>query len=505
MCLKPRDISYIVWMAQLTLTELLEHAERLGIRHIAGPLTGEPILRVEVVELDALTDISPGTLVIIPVSAAPAPYVVDVALRRASALRASGVVFSAEFPLGETATALAVRGGLPVLMAASVRASDLVVAVDRVLSGGAAETMTRASFAIERVSAAAAERGDSVEHILDAARRALGAPLTMIDDPGVSWTDSSAVFVGEVPVGRVDAPTDDPAVAITVPIVASLLSRAMQRQIRDRFAPTQSRAELIVELVLAEAARVDAFIAPAARLGLPLHLQHAAAWLRPRHRTDQDLRPPHAVAPAVELFALQLVEARPEQWHIAYIQDDALLVSTEEHGAGDHQRRLREVAASVQEYAASIAGDEWTYTLGLGAPQSGPGGLRQSAAEARVAADSAVAAGRLGGVEVTDVTGLRRVLLDFYASPVSRTLLQDVLQPLDALGPERADTGVRTLLAYLGNRNSLAHAGRELMLHPNAVGYRLRWIREALDVDLEDPDVRFAVELACRVRLLGAA
>ncbi|UPL16097.1 helix-turn-helix domain-containing protein [Microbacterium galbinum] len=151
-----------------------------------------------------------------------------------------------------------------------------------------------------------------------------------------------------------------------------------------------------------------------------------------------------------------------------------------------------------------MAGSDWAYTLGLGTPQVGALGLRQSAAEARIAAESAIAAGRLGGVELTDVTGLRRVLLDVYASPISRELLHDILRPLDDLGPERALQSVRTLLVYLAREGSLVHAGRELMLHPNGVGYRMRRIRELLGIDLADPDARFAVELACRVRLLGA-
>jgi sugar diacid utilization regulator len=230
-----------------------------------------------------------------------------------------------------------------------------------------------------------------------------------------------------------------------------------------------------------------------------------AGWLKPTALGDPDARPPRGVEPALELFALQLVEGREEMWHVAFIQDDMLLVSTEEHGAGDHQRRLREVGIRLQQQARRLAGPGWAYTLGLGTPQLGATGLRQSAAEARIAADSAVAAGRPGGVELTDVTGLRRVLLDFYASPISRSLLHDVLAPLDALGPERATTSVRTLLAYLAHRNSLASAGRELNLHPNAVGYRLKRIREVLQLDLDDPDVRFSVELACRVRLLGAS
>lgn len=490
-------------VAHLALPDLLAQADRLGMRLAGGPREAEAIARVEVAELRTLPTLAPGTLAIVPGDEPPPPYLIDVALRQASALRLAGLIFPAGLVLTDTAAALAERGGVPVLVSLGVRAPDLAVAIDRVLSGGAAETMTRAAYAIERATAAAADPAGSADDILAAAGAALGVTLTMQDDPGAAWTDGDAVFVGEVPVGRLVADVPDAAASVALPVVASLASRALQRQLRDRFAPNQSRADLIVELVLAEAARVDGFVAPAARLGLPLQLSHAAAWLRPRHRTDGDRAPARTVEPAVELFTLQLIEDRPELWHIAFVQDDALIVSSEEHGAGDHQRRLRDVATRVQAYAQALAGDEWTYTLGLGTPQPGAAGLRQSAAEARVAADSAIAAGRLGGVELTDVTGLRRVLLDFYASPISRNLLQDVLHPLDGWGPERASTAVRTLLAYLSHRNSLAHAGRALTLHPNAVGYRLKRIREALGVDLDDPDTRFAVELACRVRLLG--
>ncbi|WP_201788484.1 helix-turn-helix domain-containing protein [Rathayibacter sp. VKM Ac-2630] len=61
---------------------------------------------------------------------------------------------------------------------------------------------------------------------------------------------------------------------------------------------------------------------------------------------------------------------------------------------------------------------------------------------------------------------------------------------------------MRTLLAYLSNRNSLARAGEVLLLHPNAVNYRVRRIEQSLELDLEDPDTRFALELACRLRIM---
>ncbi|QLD13087.1 PucR family transcriptional regulator [Microbacterium oleivorans] len=492
-------------MAQFSIRDLLAERERLGLDLAAGPATGEDIASVDIATLDTLDALAAGTLAIIPATENPAPYRLDVALRQASARGLAGLVFTTDLALAETAVALAERGRVPVLAAPLAKPSDLTVAIDRLLSAGASEAMMRAAYAIEQATAAAASPDGSVDDILTAAGRALGIRLTLEDDPTALWSDNDAVCVGEVPIGRLVSDRPDAAADVARPVVASLLSRASQRQMRERYAPTQSRADLLVELVLAESSRVEAFVGQAARLGFPLPLSHVVGWLKPTAIGDPDARPPRGVGPALELFALQLVEGRAEMWHVAFIQEDMLLVSTEDHGAGDHQRRLREVGERLQRQARRLAGAGWAYTLGLGTPQLGAIGLRQSAAEARIAADSAVAAGRPGGVELTDVTGLRRVLLDFYASPISRSLLNDVLTPLDALGPERAATSARTLLAYLAHRNSLASAGRELNLHPNAVGYRLKRIREVLQLDLEDPDIRFAVELACRVRLLGAS
>lgn len=491
-------------MAQTTIADLARRGDLLGVRFSAGPSDDRVIARVEVASLEALGTVAAGTLVVVPGEEHPAPYRLDVALRRSSARRLAGLVFTSELALPETALALAERGGVPVFAAPGIKPADLALAVDRLLSGGASEAMMRASRAIERATAAASSGEAAPEEILAAASGALGVELTLVEDPSVAWTAADAVCVGEVPIGRLTGPESDPAVPVALPVMASLLSRVVQRQISDRFTPTQSRADLIVELVLAESSRVEGFGGRAARLGLPLQLSHCAAWVVPTDADNPDARAPRSVQPALELYALQLVDDRTEMWHVAFLQDDLLLVSTEEPGAGDHQRRLREVAERVQAYAGTLTGEEWRHTLGLGTPQSGANGLRSSAAEARIAAESAIAAGRLGGVELTDVTGLQRVMLDVYASPTSRTLLDDILSPLDALGTERAHTGVETLLAYLSHRNSLAHAGRTLHLHPNAVGYRLKWVREALQLDLDEPDTRFAVELACRVRLLGA-
>ncbi|WP_120003925.1 PucR family transcriptional regulator [Nesterenkonia muleiensis] len=496
-------------MAQILIEKLLQQASRLGITPIAGPLRGVPVSGVEIAEIGQLNTLSPGTLVVADLKEPPPSYRLDIAVRQASARRLGGLVLPADMSLSMTSQDLAERGGVPILCAPGVTPSDLAVAVDRMVGAGAADTVTRVQFAVSRAREAALnEPEEPVEVILAAAGQALGAAVELQEDPAVRWSEPAAVFIGEVPRGRLvcRAPAEDPvadAAHLALPVIASVLSRALQRQVEHRFAPKQSSAELIAQLVLADSSRVETLAAQAYGLGFPVQHSHVVGWIKPTAREDGSGRPPRALQSAVELYALELFESRAELWHIAFSRDDAILVSTERPGSGDHQRRLREVAADIADYAQTLAGEDWDVTVGLGTPQTGAAGLRQSGTEAHIAVETAVAGGRAGHIQVTDVTGLRRVLLDFYASPTSRELLQDMLRPLDAPGRAKADTAVRTLLAYLSNRGSPAKAAAELNLHPNAVSYRIRNIEDKLQLDLRDADTQFALQLACRVRLLS--
>ncbi|MEV0381178.1 helix-turn-helix domain-containing protein [Nonomuraea sp. NPDC050643] len=493
-------------MNQVSVAGIVAQGERLGLRCVAGDPEGVAVSGVEIVAKDELGAAFPGRLVIVttPHDAVPRPYQVDIAIRRAIAGECAGLVFIGDFPLAETSRALADRGGMPVLMSTATP-SELAVLMDRMIRGGAEEVLSRAEFAIARATAAAATApGRPLESILEEVGAALGVRLSLVQDTGVAWSEPDAVCVGEVPIGRLTADRDDASVTVALPAIAAMLSRCLQHDLQARFGPVRSRADLIIELITAESSRLDRLAVEATRAGLPVSLSHVVAWLTPTHRGDAGRRPPAVLVSSVELHALQLVESRDEVWHLTIFHNDIVMVASEEAGAPDHQRRLRDVMESVMAHARSVAGDEWSFTAGLGTPQSGAAGLRQSATEARVAAEAAVAGGRTGRVEVTDVTGLRRVLLDFYASPLSRSLLDDILAPLNALGPERALIAMKTLVAYLGHRNSLARAGEELNLHPNAVNYRVRRIEQTLGLDLTEPNARFAVELACRVRLIAA-
>jgi DNA-binding PucR family transcriptional regulator len=105
-------------------------------------------------------------------------------------------------------------------------------------------------------------------------------------------------------------------------------------------------------------------------------------------------------------------------------------------------------------------------------------------------------------VAAHDAVGVRRMLMEWYASDTARASVRDQLAPLERLGPARADTAIRTLAAYLDEQGSIVRTAQKLHLHRNAVANRLRGITELLELDLDDPDQRLALQLACRARLL---
>ena len=86
------------------------------------------------------------------------------------------------------------------------------------------------------------------------------------------------------------------------------------------------------------------------------------------------------------------------------------------------------------------------------------------------------------------------------------TLSRDALAPLRPLRPGQADRLARTLLAWLESAGDANAAARRLHVHPQTIRYRLRQASGLFGDALADPDARFRLLLALRVRrLLGSA
>ncbi|MFL5871282.1 MAG: helix-turn-helix domain-containing protein [Solirubrobacterales bacterium] len=99
--------------------------------------------------------------------------------------------------------------------------------------------------------------------------------------------------------------------------------------------------------------------------------------------------------------------------------------------------------------------------------------------------------------DAADPDGL---VLELAGSPAARSSATGLLAPLERLGGQKATAAIHTLRVYLDCWGSLARSGEILHLHPNAVAHRMKRIRAVLPADLDDPDQRLALQIACRAR-----
>ena len=141
--------------------------------------------------------------------------------------------------------------------------------------------------------------------------------------------------------------------------------------------------------------------------------------------------------------------------------------------------------------------------LGVGRPYRGVVGLRGSLAEAKEASTIAQASGDSMAVQHIDAMGVRRILLGWYASEDFAEFAHTLLAP--ALLADHDGELIHTLESYLDNQSSPTETASQLGIHRNTVLNRIEKLRSLLTVNLDDPDERLAVQLACRVVKLKQA
>ena len=78
------------------------------------------------------------------------------------------------------------------------------------------------------------------------------------------------------------------------------------------------------------------------------------------------------------------------------------------------------------------------------------------------------------------------------------------LAPLARLRPAQRDRIAETLLAWLQLGENAAEVAQRIHVHPQTVRYRMRQIHELFGDQLRDPDLRFELQLALRIRTLAA-
>ena len=496
-----------------TVDEILAGSPLAGLRRVSPGGGDRGVAVVRLAERFAELDDAPaGSFVVLSRQASDevTDYRLDMALRWAAVRRVAAVAAfsSAVWQPAVTALDIAVHADIALVsIPADADLAALIQAVFGEIGGGAERALARAEQGLEAVRRA--ERaGAGPEELGQVTGRALGTKVEFVMMPPEEGV-SVPVLAGETQTGHFAAPEAGGEIGIAAGLVlhaaAAAAARFLDLARRAIQTPIRSRSELLAELLMSDSAISEDLLDRARQLGIPVSGWHLVVRVEADDldEAEQDEVRRFELLEAAGQAALQAVTATGESWYLSRIARAIILirVTTSNPGPQAGARAARSAERALQAITARLSA--LRFRAGVGAAHEGPMGLRASAAEARGALAAARAARRPAGVAAHDAVGIRRMLMEWYASETVRASVRDQLAPLEKLGTARADTAIRTLAAYLDEQGSVVRTAERLHLHRNAVTNRLRSITELLDVDLEDPDQRLALQLACRARLLG--
>ena len=516
-----------------TVDEILASSPLAGLRRVSHSGGDRQVTVVRFAERFAELDHAPSASLVVlsrSASAEVTDYRLDMALRWAAVHQVAAVAaFSAQdWRPTVTVTDIAGRAGIALIsIPADTELAGLVQAIMREVGGGAERVLGRAEQGLQAVlraqeagagldalrASVAAALGTAVEFrpvaAGDGSPFGNGSPLGRSETGGGAAAQVSVpVVVGETPLGHFVAPEAHGDAAIGARLVlhaaAAAAGRLLDLARRARELPVRSRSELLAELLMSESAINEDVLDRARQLGIPVSGWHVVVRIEADdlEESERDEVARFELLESAGQFALQAAVAAGGTWYLSRVARAIVLIrmTSSDPGPQAGARAARSADHALQAIAGRLPA--LRFRAGVGAPHEGPMGLRASAAEARGALLAARAARKPAGVAAHDAVGVQRMLMEWYASDTARASVRDQLAPLEKLGPGRAETAIQTLAVYLDEQGSMIRTAQKLHLHRNAVANRLRGITELLEVDLDDPDQRLALQLACRARLL---
>lgn len=475
------------------IADLLAAPAGRALKHLAGPDDHREVTSVALIE--GPRDLGPtdkGALVFVWARSTnmSTDYQIDVLLRQAASSDVAALAVSTPSVVPGTACSIANKYGIALLhYPGQASLARLIIDLDQEIAGDASRTLQRLATAAMDVQLAASE-GALPEELVTTIARTTDVDIRVDETSG----PAPAVVAGSGLAERGHG--GEIALALARLAVASEVGGGLRATVR-------SRAAVITELLHSARAPEESLIERARALGIVLDGSHVVIALELDFSgtpTESDLSRQFEFSDQIARRGLDALQRRGRSWSMSSSGGVLLFVSS----------AIRTEPLCIDEAATEMLSDvrerypDLRFYCGSGLSHIGVHGLRRSAAEARAAAAMARSRRITTRVVQSDTGGLRRMLMELAASDASRALVDDMLAPLDALSESKARSWIETLEIYLAANRSLIEAARHLHLHRNAVVYRIKKIVELLDVDLEDADTRFLLELACRVRRTGS-
>lgn len=488
-----------------SVVSLLEEEAHGSVELLEGPIEAH-VMEIRLIEkLEEIESIPSQTLIVFgrSLSTQMDGYMLDVAVRRALSREAAGIAVIGDpvRNLSMTARAMCRRSGLGLLRLSSAQDVNIV------LHGLALQLVDELHLTIGRARRACEVIAASVVTDPVELARAVSGLLTWQIDVGPAPDTSDANFLAipvvySEPQGAhfVSASPQGADARTLLDLVLSRMSLQLTAGAAVERTQLFSASEVLRQVISGDAESRDELAPLAQRLGIPVGHWHVAIRLEFVAGRGRDERMAFERREHLARVALAAARAGGGTWHVAQEPDAlVLLYSTPTPMPGAIGPRLQRVAISIREALLRPAPDFHAH-VGIGSARKGLTGIASSATEAHLAATHARSTRRMDEPVCFDAVGIRTTVVEWYGSPTVQQSIDALFAPLDRLSQSRRHGTVEILGTYLDCGGSISRTADLMHLHRNAVRARLNRAVATLDIDLEDPDQRLFVHLACRSR-----
>ncbi len=446
--------------------------------------------------------------ILLPLEPLPSGVSWDVEALLALASAAGVVALAVKLPNDDGAVPpnvkrLAERLGLVVLSVHNTW--QFGMAAQELLSGAA----HRQGLLISRVAAECRTPHGSLSHLLQRLGVAIGHEVALVDPsgklisadtPGPEPAPETAGSLNAsaetlVPVHREQENSprlrvlfgpsldqEQSAIRAALEVAAIAVSELLSRQRLERERDARHRIALLGQLIDDAGDVTPAFRARALELGWTLDGYHIAFRVITREPVDLVARKPDLDRALVrEKIQASTVE-QSDGW-------SGWISFPSKPGPADVSRVSSALRRAQRDLSATIATQ-----FGVGRLQAQPEGIVSSLEEANDAARIAGARENSGYFVHVDRLDMAQLLLIWTRTDTFRPAARELLAPLLKAGPEL----LKTLTTFLDCESSLTETAAILNVHRNTVSDRIRRIQSLIAINLEDPEARLALQLACR-------
>lgn len=441
-------------------------------------------------------------------------WLLDVLIRRVAASRAVALMIGGTAPLGRASDTIAARLQIPVLGAPDPLAAAVALQVHLTLPelaaarwvGSACTALRTAQPGVGSLVAAAGQAFERDIWLLDSAGHLVAGSTAHGPDWNTATEEVHHVNIArrlQAPVGP-DSRFVHLVVATDHPRGAYLLIRRLDT---DDLRSVLDGLAVLAEAMAGRLAvqRLSAERDARQRMSLMAELLQSGGQLSPeapRRMLDHGwtvdgwhigvrLDVPATLDPVA--LRLDVLQAFSEAGLDAHVVENGMGWAAWTTFADNPTQR------QVQAYASAVRRVQWRLrthlptVMGVGSLQRGPEGLVRTLGEATDAAKIATTRAAGGHLVYVDRLGLSQLLLAWTRTDTFSPAASSMLTPL-ASKPEL----LQTLAAFLDAESSIAETAAVLGIHRNTVSARIARSVELLGVDLNDPDERLAIQLACR-------